>query len=149
MGGYSWNMYDTRTGGIQTIHDSGNHVDITTEFIKAPDGESWGVRVTGVPRADAPIGQLVKTAVIFHIAMEDMKTKEYGGGTMKILDCKPSNPSIGGEGVDAACHGYDAALGRFAIRASGNERNKVLEGTSVKSIRVPEENLWQAKGMLR
>ena len=55
MAGYGWDEYDIRKGGRQTIHDAGNNLDLTIDFIKVPGGEkggNWGARVKGVPRDD-------------------------------------------------------------------------------------------------
>lgn len=38
MAGYGWEEYDVRTGGKQVIHDQGNKIDITTEFVKVEGG---------------------------------------------------------------------------------------------------------------
>lgn len=40
MAGYGWEEYDVRTGGKQVIRDQGNHIDITTEFVKVEGGEN-------------------------------------------------------------------------------------------------------------
>jgi mannosyl-oligosaccharide glucosidase len=48
MAGYGWEEYDVRTGGRQVIHDTGNKIDLTTEFVKVEGGMngelaySWG-----------------------------------------------------------------------------------------------------------
>jgi len=73
MAGYGWEEYDVRTGGKQVIHDRGNHIDLTTEFVKVEGGDSgtgsegperhllkltvglggnWGVRIKGALRED-------------------------------------------------------------------------------------------------
>lgn len=40
MAGYGWEEYDVRTGGKQVIRDQGNHIDITTEFVKVEGGDN-------------------------------------------------------------------------------------------------------------
>ncbi|CAP73191.1 uncharacterized protein PODANS_2_5980 [Podospora anserina S mat+] len=42
MKGYGWDEYDARNGGVQTIHDRGNGLTLTTSFVKVPGGEEWG-----------------------------------------------------------------------------------------------------------
>ena len=78
MAGYGWERYDPRHGGIQSIHDTGNQIDITTSFVKMPDaggkGGHWGVRISGTPRENAP-GDL-KTSVVFFAAVEGVSRLE-------------------------------------------------------------------------
>jgi mannosyl-oligosaccharide glucosidase len=71
MAGYGWEEYDTRKGGIQTIHDAKNQIDMTTTFVKIPGGAhggSWAARIKGEPRDDAPAD--LKTTVIFYLTNE-------------------------------------------------------------------------------
>ena len=148
MAGYGWDEYDVRDGGRQTIHDAGNNVDITTEFIKIPGGRhggSWGVRIRGTPREDAPPN--LKTTVIFYTAME-------GLGSLEIANDKDS---LGIEGT-VTITGQTAELGDFKIDVTeGPESNmhpppthpssqeKRLDRTMVASFEVPEEAIWQTK----
>ncbi|KAK6511523.1 Processing alpha glucosidase I [Arthrobotrys musiformis] len=72
MKGYGWVEYDVRTGGKQVIHDQANFVDIEIELVKVPGGRnggSWGARVRGKPRDDAP--GPVKSTVFFWAMNED------------------------------------------------------------------------------
>ncbi|MCJ1368496.1 Processing alpha glucosidase I [Acarospora aff. strigata] len=151
MAGYGWDEYDVRDGGRQTIHDAGNNVDITTEFIKIPGGRhggSWGVRIRGTPREDAPPN--LKTTVIFYTAME-------GLGSLEIANDKDS---LGIEGT-VTITGQTAELGDFKIDVTeGPESNmhpppthpssqeKRLDRTMVASFEVPEEAIWQTKPLL-
>ena len=152
MAGYGWEEYDARTGGRQTIHDAVNTIDLTTEFVKVPGGEhggSWGVRVRGVPREDAP--KHSKTIVAFSFAMAGLG----------ILEVENERDTLGYEGV-VTLKGYSVELGDFKVDVTpGPETNvyprhphpawdeKPLDRTIVYSTTVPEEALWQAKGMLR
>ena len=47
--GFGWDAYDARRGGVQTINDAGNGIELKTTFIKVPeaseDGGHWGVRI--------------------------------------------------------------------------------------------------------
>jgi mannosyl-oligosaccharide glucosidase len=78
MASYGWSAYDTRHGGIQTIEDKGNAIDLTTSFVKMSEGTgagNWALRVTGRPRKNARAS--MKTRVVFYVAMEEMeKCKE-------------------------------------------------------------------------
>lgn len=149
MAGYGWDEYDVRLGGRQTIHDAGNNVDITTEFVKIPGGAhggSWGVRVKGTPREDAP--EHLVTSVIFYAAME-------GLGSLQVSN---EADDLGIEGT-VRMEGSSHELGDFAVEVTeGPETNrhpprshkssasKPLDRTIVSSLQVEEANIWQAKG---
>ncbi|KAK7751926.1 hypothetical protein SLS62_006069 [Diatrype stigma] len=142
--GFGWTAYDTRFGGTQTIHDSQGHVDITTDFVKTKDGNSWGIQVRGSLRPDAPSS--VKTAIVFHVAHE--KTE---GDSGKSLRCMGSGTKVGAarDDVDIACYGYDPALGDFKFNVIGASSNGVVEGPVVAATGVPERSIWKAKYDLR
>ena len=148
MAGYGWDEYDVRLGGRQTIHDAGNKIDITTEFVKIPGGThggSWGFRIKGTPRADAP-DQLF-TTVVLHAAME-------GFGRLSV---KSEEDERGVEG-SVSMEGSTNELGHFTLEitngpdsnkhpppAHSSYASKPLDRTMVASLQVPDENLWQAK----
>lgn len=150
MAGYGWDEYDVRAGGRQTIHDAGNDIDITTEFVKIPGGihgGNWGVRIKGTPRDDAPPD--LKSTVIFYATME-------GLGSLEITN---DNDPLGIEGI-VTIKGYTTELGDFNIDITkGPESNvhpppthpsydeKPLDRTLVSSFEVPEEAIWQTKRM--
>ena len=126
-------------------------MDITTEFVKIPGGQhggSWGVRVKGTPREDAP-NRLIST-VLFYAGME-------GLGSLKVRN-EPDDQGIEGTVV---MDGSGEGLGDFTLEVTrGPEKNrypppthksfvdKPLDLSIVTSLQVKEENLWQAKGML-
>ena len=147
MAGYGWDEYDVRHGGHQTIHDAGNSIDITTEFVKIPGGDhggSWGVRVKGTPREDAP-DRLI-TTVMFYAGIE-------GLGSLEVQNAPDE---LGIEG-DVNLAGSSNELGEFGIRITESVENrhppkqhpsydgKPLDRTIVSSAQVPEGSLWQAK----
>lgn len=148
MAGYGWDEYDVRQGGRQTIHDAGNSIDITTEFVKVPGGNhggSWGVRIKGTPRDDAP--EKLMSTVIFYAGME-------GFGSLNVNNEKDD---LGIEGV-VKIEGSSNELGDFSLevnegpdtnmhpRASHpSYANKPLDRSIVTSLQVPEGNMWQAK----
>ena len=148
MAGYGWDEYDVRQGGRQTIHDAGNTVDITTEFVKIPGGKhggSWGVRVKGTPRDDAP-SRLIST-VIFYAGME-------GFGSLNVRN---ERDDLGIEGT-VTMEGSTEELGDFTIDITeGPDTNshpppahksyadKPLDRTMVASLQAPGEEIWQAK----
>ena len=148
MAGYGWDEYDVRTGGRQTIHDAGNQVDITTEFVKIPGGShggSWAVRVKGKPRADAP--PHLMTTVIFYTVME-------GFGRIEVAN---EVDELGFEDT-VTLNGHSNDLGSFKIditkgpdtnqhppRTHASYDSKPLDRTMVASFQVPEEAIWQTK----
>jgi mannosyl-oligosaccharide glucosidase len=144
--GYGWDEYDARRGGIQSIHDEGNKIDITTSFIKIPGGAhggSWAVRIKGVPRSDAP--EDLKTMIHYYIAQE-------GEGE---LETETEGTEFGFDD-DVAFRGKSDSLGSYKLvvtRGEGDhpttdhdisERRK-LDKTIVRSLSVPDEISWQAK----
>jgi len=157
MAGYGWDAYDPRTGGIQTIHDRGNGIDLETSFVKFDHGRSgWGARIKGTPREDAEPGagseggaHTMKTAVWFTVGME-------GLGSVEPQDIEGSEEA--GYEHDVVFSGQTNDLGDFKLtitEAEGNShplhahpsyKSKPLDHTFVHSLQVPEEALWQAKG---
>ncbi|KAL8981425.1 MAG: hypothetical protein Q9205_003783 [Flavoplaca limonia] len=151
MAGYGWDEYDVRTGGRQTIHDAGNMIDITTEFVKIPGGQhggSWGARIRGTPRDNAP--EHLVTSMIFYAAME-------GFGNLQISN---EEDDLGIEGV-VKMEGSSNELGDFTLEITeGPESNvhppprhksydsKPLDRSIVSSLQVEDASIWQAKALL-
>ncbi|KAI4175474.1 MAG: hypothetical protein LQ343_001674 [Gyalolechia ehrenbergii] len=151
MAGYGWDEYDVRLGGRQTIHDAGNMIDITTDFVKVPGGShggSWGVRIRGTPRENAP--EHLVTSMIFYAAME-------GFGSLQVSN---EENELGIEGM-VKVEGSSNELGSFSLEVTeGPETNvhppprhksyasKPLDRTIVASLQVEDANIWQAKALL-
>jgi mannosyl-oligosaccharide glucosidase len=154
MAGYGWDAYDPRTGGVQTVHDKGNGIDIETSFVKLEDG-SWGARVKGTPREDAEPGSgsqggvdQMKTAVWFTLGME-------GLGSLEPQAAEESEDT--GYAGDVVFDGQTPDLGEFKMTITEPDsnshplhphpayKNKPLDHTFVHSLQLPEEALWQAK----
>ncbi|KAI9736854.1 MAG: Processing alpha glucosidase I [Claussenomyces sp. TS43310] len=149
MKGYGWDEYDVRSGGQQTIHDTGNAIDITTQFVKIPGGSnggSWGVRIRGVPRDNAPPD--LKTAVVFYAHLE-------GLGSLEVAN---ERDTLGYES-DVVLDGESDSLGRYTLTVTAGKgahpmrthpsyNGKPLDRTMVYSTIVPDEYLWQTKGLL-
>ncbi|KAI9831970.1 MAG: Processing alpha glucosidase I [Phylliscum demangeonii] len=151
MAGYGWDEYDVRTGGRQMIHDAGNHLDLLTEFTKIPGGShggSWGVRIKGIPRDDAP--PQLRTTVVFNAAVE-------GLGALEVAN---EQDGLGFEGT-VTLDGTSSELGDFHVDVTrGPESNaypvhthpsharKPLDRTFVHSTQLPEEALWQTKNIM-
>ncbi|ROW07331.1 hypothetical protein VMCG_03705 [Cytospora schulzeri] len=141
MKGHGWTMYDPRVGGSQLIQDEELGVDLTTDFIKTEDGKGWTVRVTGAPRPGVPAN--VKTSLIFHIALEGID-----GRKKKSLYCEHLNKGTGHSlAFGATCHGQDPKLGPFDLVVFTDSEENIIHRTAVKSARVSESQIWQAKSV--
>ena len=151
MQGYGWTAYDTRKGGSQTFHDAPNMLDLTTEFVKLRSGhgkpDEWGLRVRGSPRSDAIAGH--KSSVIFYVAMEAMGkcdeckleavAVDHGTGDAGMVDIQGQHPGLG----DIHVH-IPSPTGRE--RLDRLERTQHHQSTSVTSMTVAEDTIWDAKG---
>jgi mannosyl-oligosaccharide glucosidase len=151
MAGYGWEEYDVRQGGRQIVHDAGNRIDVTTEFVKFPGGEhggGWGVRVRGTPRPDAP-ENLVTTVVLY--------TGMTGEGSIGVVN-EPDD--LGYEG-SIKLTGSSKELGDFQIEVTeGPSTNKFppnthpsfadkpLDRTIVSSVQASEDVLWEGKALM-
>ncbi|QSS50985.1 glucosidase I [Histoplasma capsulatum var. duboisii H88] len=151
MAGYGWDEYDIRKGGRQTIHDTGNAIDLTIDFIKVPgggNGGNWGARVKGTPRADASPDQA--TTVVFYAAIEGLGTLELANEVDAL-----------GYKDDVKFTGSTVGLGDFTLDLTrGPESNvhpprrhaayddKPLDRTMVAGLQVPADVLWNAKSLL-
>lgn len=149
MAGYGWDEYDIRNGGRQTIHDAGNNLDLTIDFIKVPGGDNggnWGARVKGVPRDGGADDQ--PTTLVFYAGLE-------GEGNVGV----GSTPDPLGFTGDVKLVGSTPGLENFAIDVTtgpqDNEhpehehptyQDKPLDRTLVASLTMPKENVWQTKG---
>ena len=156
MAGYGWDVYDARTGGVQTVHDKGNGIDMETSFVKFDEGRGgWCARIKGTPLEDAepsagsPGGpQELKTAVWFYAAIE-------GLGSVEVQDAEAVDTGYGG---DVVFDGQSQDLGDFTLTITAPDANshplhshpsyaaKPLDRTLVHSLQVPDDALWQAKG---
>ncbi|KAL8400611.1 hypothetical protein RB594_000856 [Gaeumannomyces avenae] len=149
MAGYGWDEYDTRKGGVQTIHDAGNQLDITTSFVKIPGGThggSWAARIKGELRDDAVSN--TKYGIFFYLTQE-------GLGSLETADKGDPNGFPG----DVVFSGNSESLGDYKIvitRGTGEhppgdpdlQEQRDLDKTIVQSLKLPEEHLWQGKQVM-
>ena len=134
---------------MQTIHDSGNKLDIETTYIKVPGGEhggNWGVRIKGTPRAEDGGHDDLKSTVMFYVGLEGLGSLEADTGEE-------------GEVKEPQIKGSTAELGDFDIKITKGQGNKVptsshaaaneksLDKDLVKSLTVPLDAIWQSKGL--
>jgi mannosyl-oligosaccharide glucosidase len=150
MAGYGWEEYDIRNGGRQAIHDAGNNLDLTIDFLKVPGGShggNWAARIKGVPREDAPANLV--TTVVFYAGME-------GLGSFEFIN----EPQDLGQQGSVTIHGQTTNLGDFEITITSGPDNtppvrshdswaqKPLDRTLAASVQVPAETIWQAKNII-
>lgn len=148
MAGYGWNEYDTRKGGRETIHDAGNSLDVTVDFVKVPGGQhggNWAARVKGVPRKGASPD--LSTSIFFYAGVE-------GVGRLSV----ENEPDPLGFESDVKLSGESIGLGDFSLDiTSGPESNrhpyhthpsyqaKPLDRSRVSSFPLPQEHLWKLR----
>lgn len=147
--GYGWDEYDARVGGVQSIHDDGNRIDITTSWVKIPGGAhggSWAARIKGELQDGAPT--TTKTNVFYYFAQE-------GEGE---LAAEGEGTEFGFEG-DVGFKGKSDSLGDYSIvvtkgkgkhPTSNHDLSKTRRGdtTLVRSSDAAEDIQWQAKAVL-
>ncbi|KAL6849271.1 Processing alpha glucosidase I [Amphichorda felina] len=147
--GYGWDEYDARVGGVQSIHDEGNHIDITTSWVKIPGGAhggSWAARIKGELQQGAPA--TTKTNIFYYIAQE-------GEGE---LAAEGQAGPFGFDG-DVSFKGKSEALGDYSIVVTKGEgkhptsdfeilKTRRGDTTLVRSSDAAEDIQWQAKAVL-
>lgn len=147
MAGYGWEEYDTRHGGREVIHDAGNKVDLTIDFVKSPGGThegSWAARIKGKLREDAPPNLV--TTVLFYAGME-------GLGELGFTH-RPEKNGVQGP---VTIHGSTAELGGFDMEIVDGPDNKLpykvhpswdskpLDVTLTQSFLVPPDQVWRGR----
>lgn len=139
MAGYGWTAYDVRKGGMQIVNDTGNKLDLITYFAKVSDderSEKWGLRIKGIPRANARDHQ--QTTMVFHLGSEDSNSRIICTEGNKI------NPSSN----DLVCDGTATGLRNFKVQIPERQADSdSLRRTSVKSLMVPADTIWQVKSI--
>ncbi len=147
MKGYGWDEYDARTGGIQSIHDTENKIDLSISFVKIPGGShggSWAARVKGQPTGETP--EDLKTMVLLYVSQE---------GLGNVVEAIPSEDEKGYDD-DVTLKGQSTDLGDFKLvvtKGTGESpvsehelsEQRDLSKTVVQSLTLPEEHIWQAK----
>lgn len=158
MEGYGWDKYDPRTGGVQTVYDKGNGIDLETSFVKFDEGRAgWGARIKGTVREDAEpqvgsqngVKENLKTSVWFTVGVEGLGSLEVAGAD--------AGEDLG-FGGDVVLNGETSDLGEFRITVAESPdmnshpqhnhpsfNSKPLTNTLVHSMQVREEALWQSK----
>lgn len=140
MAAYGWTNYDVRKGGMQIINDTGNKLDLVAQFAKIPGDErnsKWGLRVKGIPRANAR--DLQKTTLIFYLGGENSTNSRIE--CLKGHKVNPSNSDVVCNGTLLGSHNFKLKIPDH--RADSDSRQR----TSVKSLTVPADTIWQAKSL--
>lgn len=129
---------------MQTIHDEGNSIDITTTFVKVPGGNnggSWAARINGKLRDDAP--KDTKSVVFYYIAQEgDGELEPSGEGSEFGID------------GDVTFKGRSKTLGDYQIvvtKGKGDRPSSIHDlsatrkgdTTLVRSIDLMSDVQWQ------
>lgn len=149
--GYGWDEYDVRQGGVQTIHDVNNFVDITINFVKIPGGKhggSWGARIKFQPRPDAPPNH--KLFALWLTTLE-------GDGNLKVHNTSDDD-KLGLKG-DVVLQGNSQELGDYTLTVTGgygkhpvhdhqSYQNKPLDRAFVYSGSTPEHKLWDGQSIV-
>lgn len=147
MQGYGWDEYDTRRGGVQSIHDIGNKIDITTSFVKIPGGGhggSWAARIKGELREDAAEDQ--KTVLFLYVTQEGLGSE---------LEAQPSEDRDGYD-AEVTLTGKSEPLGSYKLvvtKGTGKlpesdhdiSELRVPGKSTVQSLSYPDDVVWQAK----
>jgi mannosyl-oligosaccharide glucosidase len=147
--GYGWDEYDARSGGVQTIHDTENQIDITISFVKLPTtakSGSWAARIKGVPRPGAPSDHV--TLLHYYFAQDGLG--DFGVSEKNMGDRF-------GFTSDLLLKGRSEALGQYTIRMTQGKGdhprdNHAILGDMrredrivVQTLNVPDEVRWNAK----
>jgi mannosyl-oligosaccharide glucosidase len=139
MAGYGWTAYDARKGGMQIVNDTGNSLDLITQFAKASNDERggrWGLRVKGIPRT--PAGDRQKATVIFYLGSEDPESRTQCT-TLHQIDSSNS---------DVVCEGTMVSMPNFKVQITDDQAiSDSSQRTSVHSLTVPADTIWQARSI--
>lgn len=149
MRGYGWERFDPRSGGVQVFHDTEQHVELTTEFVKDEEGSGWALRVKGVPDVLPETGGTRKTTLVFYAGLE-------GSGKLDLVH--EDEGAVDGLAGDIDLVGRSPDLGSFELKvAKGSSLNRHPTSTHLLaksrpadkarhiSMKVPDDNMWKAR----
>ncbi|KAK3687021.1 Processing alpha glucosidase I [Vermiconidia calcicola] len=131
MRGYGWTEYDVRHGGMQTLHDAENGLDMETSLVMPERDEqrgSWAARIKVSPAAGTD--KAINSTIILYIGL----------GTPHLtppsaLNCEVSSGIV-------RCVGSTPRIGDFQLSMS---RVGVGSSVDVWGSSVSDDNVWQAK----
>jgi hypothetical protein len=144
LAGSDWQTYDPRTGGIRTIHDVQNQVDVTTELVKSSGDEAcceWAVRVSVTPGVDA--AKDINWLMVFYIGTEERNPTDESFLVCHDIDF--------GDVVN--CYGNQRQLQNFTLHvrnlSNRDDESVMTHQLSLRSDTVPADGIWQAEGKWR
>lgn len=139
MAGYGWATYDPRKGGVHIVNDTVNKIDLIVQYAKLTDyeeSEYWGLEIEAIPRADARDHQT--STIIFYLGSEESSSR---------VQCGMEHKSFSSQ-LEAVCDGTASSLHDFKIRISSDKLYKdAIQTSSIKSMQVPQNSIWQAKSI--
>jgi mannosyl-oligosaccharide glucosidase len=152
MTGYGWDKYDPRSGGIQTIHDAVNEIDLTTSFVKVSDagdkGGNWAVRVKGAPRGGRAD---IKTTVVFSVTSpgSGLQGLEVAGDLDYLRDPRGIEGDVTLKGENPTLGPFKMVIteraGKHPSHGHPSQDDRPLDRSQVASATLPENVLWQTK----
>ena len=147
LAGFDWQTYDPRTGGVQTIRDVQNQVDMTTEVFKTPGDEAccqWGVRISGTARVDAP--KDIEWLVVFYIGSEERNPADESFLACDKVVLKEAVNCYGRFGDQSQLQNFTLHVRNLAHR---NDNNLLSHKVKLRSDTVPPDGIWQAESKSR
>lgn len=134
---------------MQTIHDEGNNIDMTTSFVKVPGGShggNWAARIKGQIRDGAPDD--TKTMLFYYVAQDgsgELEVQGEGGeyGFDSDVTLKGSSKSLGDYQlvITEGSGEHPTTNHQFLPERQGDK-------TTVISVMVPREAAWQGKNVV-
>jgi mannosyl-oligosaccharide glucosidase len=129
-----WEYYDVRHGGVNKINDLGNRMNLTMEFLKY---DASGVRGSWTAR----------------ITARSLSTYGFASTILYITSDQSSNITCNATQITRQHNqpivfsGSDTELGSFKIYVEAGSNFR--QNTKLSGLKVPEETLWKAKGILK
>lgn len=154
----NWVSYDPRYGGTQVIQDNDCHTNITIDFVKSKDGLSWAVKIKSEPHKGF---EQSKISFVWYSGLEGEKEASIDDlGEIErtgILKLENQKNVLGYKG-SVKLSGVSEELGAFQVEINdGPKTNRHPLGKSGLplefspalahhySLRVPDDNVWQAR----
>lgn len=155
----NWVQFDPRLGGRQVISDNDCHIDLTIDFVKSDNGRNWAVKVKLTPHKGH---ENVKTSFVWWSGLQGERksdgNKPENEGVLKFDT--PHNENGYKGTIDLS--GFSDDLGLFEIKindggpGTSNKHPGLPKGTLRElnpkrthhmSLRVPNQNVWQSRGI--
>ncbi|KAH7591808.1 Glycosyl hydrolase family 63 C-terminal domain [Nakaseomyces glabratus] len=147
---YGWQTYDPRIGGVETIVDKKNNLNLTVSLAKSKDGANWVTRVSG--KAMDP--KRKSTGSIF-LYLNQQTTKD-DQKSMLHLTPNELKGKMSFKGVSSELGKYNVDVidkkGKY-YRSRGKDKpySKLVDASQTRhvSFRVPEDNYWKAHDLVK